>query len=68
MATMGASMQLLRPGFAGRAADPAEAEALYEQFVAGARAMGLNVATGQFAANMQVSLTNDGPVTFWLEA
>ncbi len=58
----------LRPGFAGRAADPAEAEALYEQFVAGARAMGLNVATGQFAANMQVSLTNDGPVTFWLEA
>ena len=58
----------LRPGFAGRAADPAEAEALYEQFVAGARQMGLNVVTGQFAANMQVSLTNDGPVTFWLEA
>jgi D-aminoacyl-tRNA deacylase len=35
--------------------------------VAGARRRVARVATGRFGAHMQVSLTNDGPVTFWLE-
>ena len=56
-----------RPGFDG-AEDPARAEALYEHVAAGLRATGLEVATGRFAASMQVHLVNDGPVTFLLEA
>ncbi len=59
----------LRPGFS-LAATPAEAERLYDYFVNAARA-GYKIdkiATGQFAANMQVSLLNDGPVTFLLES
>ena len=60
----------LRPSFS-RGATPAQAEALYEYFLAQARgkiAEGCPVAGGQFAADMQVSLCNDGPVTFLLEA
>ncbi|MFP1680188.1 D-aminoacyl-tRNA deacylase [Alloalcanivorax sp. C16-2] len=55
-----------RPGFSGAAA-PADGERLYEALVAALRATGLTVATGRFGADMQVSLTNDGPVTFMLE-
>ncbi len=55
-----------RPGF-DRAADPAEAEKLYEYFVAALARLGVPVATGRFAADMQVELVNDGPVTFILE-
>jgi D-tyrosyl-tRNA(Tyr) deacylase len=55
-----------RPGFS-TAAVPAEGERLYEHVVALARQRVARVATGRFGANMQVSLTNDGPVTFWLE-
>lgn len=55
----------LRPGFSS-AAPPDVGEALYDYFVQQARAK-IEVATGQFGANMQVSLTNDGPVTFMLE-
>ncbi len=55
-----------RPSF-GPAADPATGKALYEHFVLGASVSGLTVATGAFGAGMQVSLTNDGPVTFWLQ-
>ncbi len=55
-----------RPSF-DRAAPPAEAEPLYERFVAQLRALGLEVATGKFGAMMQVELVNDGPVTFVLE-
>jgi D-aminoacyl-tRNA deacylase len=55
-----------RPSF-GPAADPATGRALYEHFVAKARQSSLSVATGDFGADMQVSLTNDGPVTFWLQ-
>jgi len=59
-----------RAGFS-RAATPAEGQRLYDYFVAQARirgaAAGVGVATGRFGANMQVTLTNDGPVTFWLE-
>ena len=55
-----------RPSFSG-AAPPAQAEQLYERFVELLKASGLNVATGQFGAAMQVSIENDGPVTLWLE-
>jgi D-tyrosyl-tRNA(Tyr) deacylase len=56
----------LRPGFS-TAADPERARALFEQLLAEARAAYPLVATGEFGAHMQVSLTNDGPVTFWLQ-
>lgn len=56
-----------RPSFS-YAATAAEAERLYEGFVAHLRALGLRVSTGRFQAKMAVSLTNDGPVTFILEA
>ena len=56
----------LRPSFSSAAA-PDEAEALYNQFVEVA-SRSVKVATGSFGANMQVSLVNDGPVTFMLEA
>lgn len=55
-----------RPSF-GPAADPVTGLALYDFFVAQARCSGLGVATGVFGADMQVRLTNDGPVTFWLQ-
>ncbi|TMP80458.1 D-tyrosyl-tRNA(Tyr) deacylase [Pseudoalteromonas phenolica] len=53
----------MRPSFSS-AGTPAQAEALYDYFVAQAKAVGIKVQTGQFAADMQVSLCNDGPVTF----
>ena len=53
----------MRPSFSS-AATPTQANELYEYFVSQAKAAGLTVATGQFAADMQVSLCNDGPVTF----
>ncbi|ALB72533.1 D-tyrosyl-tRNA(Tyr) deacylase [Cronobacter muytjensii] len=56
----------LRPSFS-RGAPPEQAEALYEHFVSRCRATGITTETGRFAADMQVSLTNDGPVTFWLQ-
>ena len=40
---------------------------LYEYFVECLKMSGLNIQTGKFRANMDVSLINDGPVTFWLE-
>ena len=55
-----------RPGFSGAAA-PAEAERLYLAFADALRALGIATETGQFGADMQVSLTNDGPVTIWLD-
>ena len=55
----------LRPGFSSAAA-PAVGEQMYDYFVAQAQQK-ITVATGQFGADMQVSLTNDGPVTFMLE-
>jgi D-tyrosyl-tRNA(Tyr) deacylase len=56
----------LRPSFSS-AAPPAQAEALYDYFVAQMRSKHPQVATGIFGADMQVSLINDGPVTFMLE-
>ncbi|MCC6671290.1 MAG: D-tyrosyl-tRNA(Tyr) deacylase [Planctomycetes bacterium] len=54
-----------RPSFT-RAAPPAAAEALYDRVGAELRRLGLEVATGRFAAHMEVELVNDGPVTFVL--
>ena len=60
----------LRPGFSS-AAEPSLAEGLYNYFIAQAEIQaqqkGLVISAGRFAANMQVSLINDGPVTFLLE-
>lgn len=55
-----------RPSFIG-AARPEEAIPLYEAFLAALRATGLPVASGEFGADMQVALVNDGPVTLLLE-
>lgn len=54
-----------RPSFTGAAA-PEDGRRLYEYFVAAAQAVHPQVATGEFAADMQVSLVNDGPVTILL--
>ena len=56
----------LRPGFS-TAAPPPEAERLYNALLAALRARHAPVASGRFAAHMQVELLNDGPVTFLLE-
>lgn len=56
-----------RPSFAG-AAEPQQASAMFDALVAAARRRHAEVATGRFGAHMQVSLTNDGPVTFLLRA
>jgi D-tyrosyl-tRNA(Tyr) deacylase len=56
-----------RPSF-DEAAPPGEAKRLYEQLAAGLRVQGTPVSTGVFAAHMQVSLLNDGPVTFVLDS
>jgi len=56
----------LRPSFS-KAAMPAAAQALYDYFVTHIRDKHPTVAAGIFAADMQVSLINDGPVTFLLQ-
>ncbi|REG82670.1 D-aminoacyl-tRNA deacylase [Marinomonas pollencensis] len=56
----------LRPGFS-TAAIPAEGERLFNDFVDKVRAQYAQVETGRFGADMQVSFTNDGPVTFMLD-
>jgi D-tyrosyl-tRNA(Tyr) deacylase len=55
-----------RPGFS-TAAPPAEAEQLFAYLLEQAQSQHSSVASGRFGADMQVSLTNDGPVTFWLQ-
>ncbi|MFW5816269.1 MAG: D-aminoacyl-tRNA deacylase [Wenzhouxiangella sp.] len=55
-----------RPSFAP-AAPSLEGSALFEQLIEKARAAWPATAAGRFGADMQVSLVNDGPVTFWLE-
>lgn len=57
----------MRPSFTPAAA-PEEGRRLFDYLVARARAQHHDIATGRFGADMQVSLTNDGPVTFWLQA
>ena len=56
----------LRPGFS-TAAPPQQAEELFDYLLAQARAAWPQLATGQFGADMQVHLVNDGPVTILLE-
>jgi D-aminoacyl-tRNA deacylase len=55
-----------RPSFVD-ASRPEQAIPLYQQFVAALRSRGLEVATGEFGANMMVEIHNDGPVTLILE-
>ncbi len=55
----------LRPSFS-HAAGPESAQVLYDYFCRRC-AEKIETATGRFAADMQVSLVNDGPVTFWLQ-
>mgnify|MGYP000256486762 CR=1 FL=1 len=59
-----------RPGFS-RGASPAHGEAMYNAFIAKLKSRinlpQMRVATGQFGADMQVALVNDGPVTFSLQ-
>ncbi|MEJ2141628.1 MAG: D-aminoacyl-tRNA deacylase [Gammaproteobacteria bacterium] len=55
-----------RPSFSS-AATPEQGETLFNFIVTQARKAHNNVETGQFGADMKVSLLNDGPVTFWLQ-
>tara|TARA_R110000772_G_scaffold131045_2_gene239288 strand:+ start:1675 stop:2112 length:438 start_codon:yes stop_codon:yes gene_type:complete len=57
----------LRPSFSA-AKNPQEAETLYHYFVGQAESRHPDVACGEFAADMQVSLVNDGPATFLLKS
>jgi D-tyrosyl-tRNA(Tyr) deacylase len=56
----------LRPGFS-RAASPQVGRQLFDYLCSQAQELYPRIATGRFGADMQVTLTNDGPVTFWLE-
>ena len=56
-----------RPSFSGAAA-PDVAEPLYQHFVNEVRGKGVETQTGEFGADMQVSLVNDGPVTILLDS
>lgn len=56
----------MRPSFSS-AASPALGQAMYDQFITRCRAKGMATETGRYAADMQVHLVNDGPVTFWLQ-
>jgi D-tyrosyl-tRNA(Tyr) deacylase len=55
-----------RPGFS-TAAPPAEGERLYRHFADQMTRIGIPTETGQFGADMKVSLVNDGPVTIWID-
>jgi D-tyrosyl-tRNA(Tyr) deacylase len=56
-----------RPSFVHAAAGP-EAEAIYERCASELRALGIEVATGEFGAMMDVALVNSGPVTILLDS
>lgn len=56
-----------RPSYT-RAAPPAQADALYQRFIAAARELSVPVATGKFQATMEVTLSNQGPVTILLDS
>lgn len=55
-----------RPGFSA-AADPDAGAVLFERLVGEVEALGISTARGRFGATMHVTLTNEGPVTFWLQ-
>jgi len=56
-----------RPGFS-TAAPPEEGDRLYQHFAARLAGLGVPVETGEFGAEMAVSLVNDGPVTIWMDS
>lgn len=56
-----------RPSFVA-AAQPEQAAALYENFIAAVRGLGISVETGRFKARMEIALVNDGPVTLIVES
>ena len=56
----------MRPSFSS-AANPDIGEKLFDYFVSQTRVKHQHVVCGRFGADMKVSLTNDGPVTFWLQ-
>lgn len=56
----------LRPGFS-TAATPAEGKRLFDIMLVEAKKIGIRIGAGQFGADMQVALINDGPATFWLQ-
>jgi D-tyrosyl-tRNA(Tyr) deacylase len=64
--TLAADLRGNRPGFS-TAAPPETGERLYLHFGRCLQAEGVPVANGQFGADMAVSLTNDGPVTIWMD-
>lgn len=64
--TLAAETRGNRPGFS-KAAAPEDGRRLYEYFSAQIAALGVGTATGRFAAEMQVALVNDGPITIWLD-
>ncbi len=64
--TLAADLRGNRPGFS-TAALPELGERLYLHFSASLAAEGVPVANGRFGADMAVSLTNDGPVTIWID-
>lgn len=55
-----------RPSFSS-AASPELGESLFDAFVQQAKSQYKNISTGEFGADMKISLINDGPVTFWLQ-
>jgi len=64
--TLAAETRGNRPGFSSAAA-PEEGNRLYEHFIAQVREHVASVSSGSFGAEMEVSLTNDGPMTIWLD-
>lgn len=64
--TLAADLRGNRPGFSTAAA-PAEGERLYDYFAARLASEGIPVAKGEFGADMDVRLLNQGPVTIWLD-
>jgi D-tyrosyl-tRNA(Tyr) deacylase len=65
--TLAADLRGNRPGFS-RAAAPEEGKRLYMHFSGQMAGLGISVANGVFGADMAVSLTNDGPVTIWIDS
>ncbi|OZA19721.1 MAG: D-tyrosyl-tRNA(Tyr) deacylase, partial [Rhodobacterales bacterium 17-64-5] len=64
--TLAADLRGNRPGFS-TAAPPDQGDRLYQHFSTCLAAEGVPVANGRFGADMAVSLTNDGPVTIWID-
>ncbi|MFN3844844.1 MAG: D-aminoacyl-tRNA deacylase [Paracoccaceae bacterium] len=64
--TLAADLRGNRPGFS-TAATPDDGKRLYDYFTSRVAAKGIATANGVFGADMAVSLTNDGPVTIWLD-